>query len=130
LGLSVEVVHRSPKPTPEKVVFAWAREWHKEGRSVDLNQLLPRRGFEVRPRRWVVERTYAWICHNRRMSKDYERLCATGEAFVYAAMTLTPPLLGSGWVPSICTSLSTVVSVWAMAVGTRISMATRAAKAK
>ena len=86
LGLSVEVVHRSPKPAPEKVLFAWAREWHKEGRSVDLDQLLPRRGFEVLPRRWVVERTFAWICHNRRMSKDYERLCATGEAFVYAAM--------------------------------------------
>jgi putative transposase len=86
LGLSVEVVHRSPKPTPEKVLFAWAREWHKEGRSVELDQLLPRRGFEVLPRRWVVERTFAWICHNRRMSKDYERLCATGEAFVYAAM--------------------------------------------
>ena len=87
LGLSVEVVHRSPKPTPEKVLFAWAREWHKEGRSVDLDELMPRRGFEVLPRRWVVERTFAWICHNRRMSKDYERLCATGEAFVYAAMT-------------------------------------------
>jgi putative transposase len=87
LGLSVEVVHRSPKPAPEKVLFAWAREWHKEGRSVDLNPLLPCRGFEVLPRRWVVERTFAWICHNRRMSKDYERLCATGEAFVYAAMT-------------------------------------------
>ena len=34
-----------------------------------------------------IERTFAWICHNRRMSKDYERLCATGEAFVYVAMT-------------------------------------------
>ena len=87
LGLSVEVVHRSPKPTPEKVLFAWAREWHKEGRSVDLTPLLPRRGFEVLPPRWVVERTFAWICHNRRMSKDYERLCSIGEAFVYAAMT-------------------------------------------
>jgi putative transposase len=39
------------------------------------------------PRRWVVERTFAWISHNRRMSKDYERIYATGEAFVYAAMT-------------------------------------------
>jgi transposase len=38
-------------------------------------------------KRWVVERTFAWIGHNRRMSKDYERLCATSEAFVYAAMT-------------------------------------------
>jgi putative transposase len=34
----------------------------------------------------VVERTIAWIDRNRRMSKDYERSCASGEAFVYAAM--------------------------------------------
>ena len=33
-----------------------------------------------------IERTFAWLSQNRRMSKDYERLCATGEAFVYAAM--------------------------------------------
>jgi putative transposase len=33
-----------------------------------------------------IERTIAWIDQNRRMSKDYERLCASGEAFVYAAM--------------------------------------------
>ena len=39
------------------------------------------------PRRWVVERTFAWISHNRRMAKDYERLCDTGESFVYVAMT-------------------------------------------
>ncbi len=30
-----------------------------------------------------MEGTLAWIGHNRRMAKDYERLCATGEAFVY-----------------------------------------------
>jgi putative transposase len=44
------------------------------------------RGFQVLPRRWVVERTFSWIDQNRRMSKDYERLSASGEAFVYAAM--------------------------------------------
>jgi transposase len=33
-----------------------------------------------------IERTIAWIDQQRRMSKDYERLCASGEAFVYAAM--------------------------------------------
>jgi putative transposase len=38
------------------------------------------------PRRWVLERTFAWLGQDRRMSKDYERLCATGEAFVCAAM--------------------------------------------
>ncbi len=44
------------------------------------------RGFVILPRRWVVERTFAWLDKNRRLSKDYERLCATGEAFIYAAM--------------------------------------------
>jgi putative transposase len=34
-----------------------------------------------------VERTFSWLSQNRRMSKDYERLCATSEAFVYAGMT-------------------------------------------
>jgi transposase len=34
----------------------------------------------------VVERTFSWLGQNRRMSKDYERLCASAEAFVYAAM--------------------------------------------
>jgi putative transposase len=87
LGLSVEVVHRTPKPTSEKIARIWAQEWAKEGREIDWQRLLPRRGFEVLPRRWVVERTFSWLSQNRRMSKDYERLCATGEAFVYAAMT-------------------------------------------
>src|SRR5215217_1973395 len=44
-------------------------------------------GFELLPRRWVVERTFSWLSQNRRMSKDYERLCSTSESFVYAAMT-------------------------------------------
>jgi putative transposase len=67
----------------------WAEEWSKEGREIDWQKLLRRRGFvEVLPRRWVVEeRTFSWLSQNRRLSKeDYERLCATSEAFVYAAM--------------------------------------------
>jgi putative transposase len=87
MGVSVEVVRKPPKPVPEEVAKRWAAEWAKEGKAVDWQSLMPPRGFRVLPRRWVVERTFAWICHNRRMSKDYERLCATGEAFVYAAMT-------------------------------------------
>jgi putative transposase len=86
LGLSVEVVHRTPKLTSEKIARIWAQEWAKEGREIDWQRLLPRRRFEVLPRRWVVERTFSWLSQNRRMSKDYERLCATSEAFVYAAM--------------------------------------------
>jgi len=87
MGLSVEVVRKPQKPIPEKVARIWAAEWTKEGKTVDWQKLMPPKGFRVLPRRWVVERTFAWISHNRRMSKDYERLCATGEAFVYAAMT-------------------------------------------
>jgi putative transposase len=63
------------------------KRWAKEGREVNWQSLMPPKGFRVLPRRWVVERTFAWISHNRRMAKDYERLCATGEAFIYAAMT-------------------------------------------
>ena len=87
LGLSVEVVRKPKSPIPEKVAEVWAREWAREGKAVDWQKFMPPRGFRVLPRRWVVERTFAWICHNRRMAKDYERLCATGEAFLYVAMT-------------------------------------------
>ena len=43
-------------------------------------------GFHVLPKRWVVERTLAWICRNRRLAKDYEHLPAVSEAFVKLAM--------------------------------------------
>jgi putative transposase len=44
-------------------------------------------GFQVLKRRWVVERTLAWLGRNRRLSKDYERLCETTETWIYLAMT-------------------------------------------
>ncbi len=43
-------------------------------------------GFEVLPRRWVVERTFSWLGRHRRLSKDYERKVQTSEAFVQVAM--------------------------------------------
>ena len=87
LGWRVEIVSRPRKPAPEEVLMAWAREWAKEDVTVDWHKLLPPQGFVVLPRRWVVERTFSWIDQNRRMSKDYERLTATSEAFIYVAMT-------------------------------------------
>ncbi len=43
--------------------------------------------FEVLPKRWVVERTFAWFNQYRRLSKDYERLPEMSEAAIYAVMT-------------------------------------------
>jgi putative transposase len=43
-------------------------------------------GFHLLPRRWVVERTFAWIGRNRRMSRDYEFLPATSEVWIYLSM--------------------------------------------
>jgi putative transposase len=87
LGWKAEIVSRPRKPAPEEVLMRWARELAKEGVSVDWRKLMPPQGFVVLPRRWVVERTFSWIGQNRRMSKDYERLAATSEAFIYVAMT-------------------------------------------
>ncbi len=87
MGLSVEVVRKPPRPVPEKVAKVWAEEWAKaEGKKLDWQKFMPPRGYMTLPRRWVVERTFSWLCQNRRMSKDYERLCASAEAFVYVAM--------------------------------------------
>jgi putative transposase len=43
-------------------------------------------GFQVLARRWVIERTIAWLTTNRRLAKDYERLVETGEMLLYLAM--------------------------------------------
>jgi len=45
------------------------------------------KGFVILPRRWVVERTFAWITQCRRLSKDYETLPESSEAMIYIAMT-------------------------------------------
>lgn len=43
-------------------------------------------GFEVLPKRWIVERTLAWISRNRRLARDFERYARTAAAFVRLAM--------------------------------------------
>jgi transposase len=46
------------------------------------------RGFVVLPKRWIVERVFAWLMRTRRLARDYERRTSSAEAMVYWSMTL------------------------------------------
>jgi putative transposase len=71
LGWSVEIVQRP-------------RKWGRYPVGVEPP---PLPAFTVLPRRWVVERTLAWIGRYRRMSKEYDYLPESSEAWIYAAMS-------------------------------------------
>ena len=63
-------------------------DWARETLGVTLEvvkKLADQRGFVVLPRRWVVERTIAWINRNRRLSKDYEHHEMCSESLIYLA---------------------------------------------
>jgi len=62
----------------------WAKGWY--GRVIEI---VPRRlahAFEVLPKRWIVERTFAWLGKYRRLSKDYETLTPSSECMILIAM--------------------------------------------
>jgi len=66
----------------------WMREWAKEEVHIDWEKLQePKHPRTFLPIRWIVERTFSWLGQNRRMSKDYERLPESAEAFIYVAMS-------------------------------------------
>jgi putative transposase len=88
LGWTAEIVRHPPKLAPEEVMRAWVREWNKEGVAMDAKKFVPEKGPKpFLPKRWIVERTFSWLSQNRRMSKDYERLPESSEAFIYVAMS-------------------------------------------
>ena len=63
-------------------------EWVKDTFNCDLEIVKKKKkakGFHVLPRRWVVERTFAWLGRSRRLSKDYERNPMSSESQVYCA---------------------------------------------
>jgi len=61
-----------------------ARTWWRYTLTI-VKRTDDRQGFVVLPRRWVVERTFAWLGRNRRLSKDYEKLTTSSETVVYLA---------------------------------------------
>ncbi len=52
---------------------------------VGVQRLAAQVGFVLLPRRWVVERTFAWLGRNRRLAKDYEELPECSETWIYLA---------------------------------------------
>jgi putative transposase len=69
-----------------EVVYPWWRQIKRYMPDL-LEPLGVGKGFHVLPRRWVVERTFAWLGRYRRLSRDYERLAATTEVLVLVAMS-------------------------------------------
>lgn len=68
------------------------REWLRQLRVqhpveiVVVKRADQQKGFHLLPKRWIVERTFAWLGKHRRLSKDYEKLPATTEALIRLAM--------------------------------------------
>jgi putative transposase len=73
LGLTVHVVRKARRPF-------WC--------AADQEPPPVPKGFQVLPRRWVVERTFAWLDRYRRLSKDDEELSTTEEAWISLAMSM------------------------------------------
>jgi putative transposase len=66
-------------------LIAWVEEvfgWKLEIVEKQEGQI----GFQILPKRWIVERTFGWLVRQRRLARDYERLPETSEAFIYIAM--------------------------------------------
>jgi putative transposase len=68
-----------------RAVIAWA--WIRWMWSIVIVTAKPgQKGFQVQPKRWIVERTFGWLNRSRRLSKDYEHTIESSEAFVKLAM--------------------------------------------
>ena len=63
-------------------------DWFQEsiGWTLKIVKRTATAGFEVLPKRWIVERTFAWLSQYRRHSRDYEELPASSEAMIYISM--------------------------------------------
>jgi putative transposase len=66
-------------------LIEWLQQWC--GWVLEIVRKLEQQvGFQVLRKRWIVERTFAWLGHSRRLSKDYEELIENSEAMIQIAM--------------------------------------------
>jgi hypothetical protein len=80
LGWTAQIVRHPKKLAPQEVMRTWVRELDKEGVPIDLEKLLPHKGPRpFLPKRWIVERTFAWLSQNMRMSLGTTRGCRRRE---------------------------------------------------
>ena len=66
-------------------MLGWAQEAGQWAIEV-VKRPVAQRGFAVLPKRWIVERTFAWLGRYRRLSKDYEERPASSETMIRIAM--------------------------------------------
>ena len=67
---------------------------------IDISmQIKEQKGFQVLPKRWVVERTFAWLNGSRRLSKDYETSCCSAETMIMISHAAT--LLNRLWTQAL-----------------------------
>ena len=71
-------LHFEPALTHAWVWWGWV--------GVVVRKLVGQVGFVAQPKRWIVERTFAWLNRSRRLSKDYERTPESSAAFIQVAM--------------------------------------------
>jgi transposase len=71
-----------------KLVHAWSKAAAKTGYwTIEIVERSSTAvGFEVLPKRWIVERTFAWLSRFRRLARDFERYARTVAAFIHLAM--------------------------------------------
>ena len=66
----------------------WLVDWIKQWQRFVLELVVKppeQQGFQVQPKRWIVERFFGWLNNHRRLSKDYERTVASSQGMIYLA---------------------------------------------
>lgn len=82
-ALEAWLLEHVPGVRLERVEHQSGPVWVKPGEPVPP---LKKKGFQVLPKRWIVERTFAWLSLNRRLSKDYEATVSSSEAWMWMGM--------------------------------------------